>query len=148
MDADQQTANLRRRLRALVERANAGQLNAMADALDVLTEQAAAAVVARAEGWSLPADMEAVSTDGPGGGLVIRPAPDPIATARAVAEQAHYALTHRDDPDLRVDIPASYVGKGHHGIRTGTLVEERDGVCQVLVAGHGVVVVPSKDVGR
>jgi len=117
-DPDQAVADARRDVRRLVEAATAAQLEAMI------------------AGWHA-VSVEYVHTpimrDGREVGVIGVPM---RAVVEAVAERP------------TVTIPAHHCGPGNHGVRVGRLVEDRDGMAQVEVAGWGVVNVPSGEVER
>lgn len=159
----QEVADLRRTVRRLVEAASG---EALEDARMVLEGHAAqmdVQVVAWAEAPG--AVFTAVAMDAPGGPLTVTTEIPPLPRAERerrlddlaamTQDMGGYPELDRPPPTLaelaaarpRVTVPGRYCGDGH-GVRIGRLVEDRDGVAQVQVAGYGVLNVPSGEVER
>lgn len=150
----QEVADLRRTVRRLVEAASG---EALEDARMVLEGHAAQG----GEPWSVEQDHIGASPETIDAVLARHPLPraererrlDDLAAM--TQDMGGYPELDRPPPTLaelaaarpRVTVPGRYCGDGH-GVRIGRLVEDRDGVAQVQVAGYGVVNVPSAEVER
>lgn len=135
----QEVADLRRTVRRLVEAASG---EALEDARVVLEGHAVEQgepdlFEPQLRGWceSSGAVFTAIAMDAPGGPLTVTTIIPPTLAELAAARP-------------RVTVPGRYCGPDCYGVRIGRLVEDRDGVAQVQVAGYGVLNVPSAEVER